>query len=89
MRSIDDRLAEHEAEMIKQVVAWAGSATTLAALLEVPTQTVLSWLARGRISARAAVKVEELSDGAFKARDLRPNVAVWWHEQRAKENGDA
>jgi DNA-binding transcriptional regulator YdaS (Cro superfamily) len=89
MKSVDEQLSEHHAMMLDRVIAWAGSPGTLAVLLDVTPQTVQSWMARGRISAKAAVRAEQISGGVFKARDLRPQVAVWWHEQLAKESSDA
>lgn len=86
MKSVDEQLAEHHAEMLGRVLAWAGSPSTLAELLGVTPQAVNSWMARGKISATAAVKVEEVSRGLFKARDLRPSVAQWWHEQQEAGN---
>jgi DNA-binding transcriptional regulator YdaS (Cro superfamily) len=85
--SVDEKLAMHERAALDDVLAWAGSQSTLASLVGVTQQAVQSWVDRGRISATAAVKVEQLSQGRFLAKDLRPNVAEWWHEQIGKGTG--
>jgi DNA-binding transcriptional regulator YdaS (Cro superfamily) len=49
----------------------------LAEKLGESTQTVSNWVARGRISATAALKVEEFTSGKFKASEMRPDVKQW------------
>ena len=81
MRSIKEQHEEHERRELLRLLAWAGSPTVLAELLEVTPQVVMGWVNRGRISATAAERVEAITNGAFTNRMIRPDVATWWSEQ--------
>jgi DNA-binding transcriptional regulator YdaS (Cro superfamily) len=80
MKSVVEQVAEVERHMLHSAIAWAGSQANLSRFLDVSPQTVLQWIERGRISATAAVKLEEVSKGMFKADEMRPDVVTWWHK---------
>lgn len=56
--------------MIEAVIEWAGGKSALARRVGVGRSAVSHWIRRGRIPAANALKVEELSEGRFKALDL-------------------
>lgn len=62
-------------ENIKQLIAFFGSQEKLADALQVKQPTVSDWL-RGRrpISAKHCIQLELITNGQFKAKDLRPDI---------------
>lgn len=40
--------------------------------------TVYQWFNRGRISATAAIMIEDATNGAIKKEELRPDVTEWF-----------
>ena len=76
-KSILEQIKEQEREQLEKLIAYAGSMSALAVLLDTSAQVVSGWLSRGRISATAALKVEEFTNGKFKASEMRPDVKQW------------
>jgi DNA-binding transcriptional regulator YdaS (Cro superfamily) len=72
---------KQQASELERLLQWAGSQTTLATFIGVAPQVVTNWVSRGRISVTGAIKVEELTEGAFKKRELRPDVNSWRDER--------
>jgi DNA-binding transcriptional regulator YdaS (Cro superfamily) len=87
MTSIKEQYEAHMRMELEHLLEWAGSPSTLANILEVPTQMVTNWRARGRISATCAEKIELLTQGQFTKRHLRPDVNEWYSDMISK--GDA
>ena len=78
MKSIKDQWKEQQAEHVDIVLEWAGDVSTLAKLCGVRPESVYGWVKRGRVSATAAAKIEDLSCGKIRKTDIRPDVAEWW-----------
>lgn len=78
MTSIKEQIEKQEKEQLDMAVAWAGSAATLAKILDVTPQVVHGWIKRGRISATSAGLLEQKSGGKFKKSDMRPDVKEWY-----------
>jgi len=76
--SIQDRLQQQEKEQLDAAIKWAGSRPILAKILGVSQQVVHGWVQRGRISATAAAKLEEITKGEFKKSEMRPDVKEWY-----------
>ena len=77
MKTLTQMIIEQEVSQLKALIEWAGTQKALSEKLGESTQTVSNWVARGRISATAALKVEELTNGEFKASEMRPDVKQW------------
>ena len=75
--SLKDRWKKQQADELSRLLEWAGSPGTLATFLGVAPQVVGGWAARGRISSAGAEKVERLTRGEFKKRELRPDINNW------------
>ncbi len=76
-KSILEQIKEQEKDQLEKLIAYAGSASALALLIDTSAQVVSGWVSRGRISATAALKVEEFTNGKFKASEMRPDVKQW------------
>ena len=55
---------------IRKIVNGLGGARNIALELDISTQAVQSWCDKGRIPARAAIEIERMTDGEYKAVDL-------------------
>jgi DNA-binding transcriptional regulator YdaS (Cro superfamily) len=78
MTSIKEQIEQQEKEQLEAAVAWAGSASVLASLLDVTPQVVHGWIKRGRISAKSAADLENKTSGKFKKSEMRPDVKDWY-----------
>lgn len=78
MTSIKEQIEQQEKEQLEAVVAWAGSASVLATILDVTPQVVHGWIKRGRISAKLAARLETITNGKFKKAEMRPDVKDWY-----------
>jgi DNA-binding transcriptional regulator YdaS (Cro superfamily) len=76
MKSIQEINKQQQAEL-ERLIEYAGSKARLAESLGVSRQIVYYWLKRGRISASCALEVERITNGAFTAAELRPDVMNW------------
>jgi DNA-binding transcriptional regulator YdaS (Cro superfamily) len=76
MKSIQE-INEQQRNELDRLIAYAGSKARLAESLGVSRQIVYYWLKRGRISASCALEVERITNGAFTAAELRPDVMNW------------
>lgn len=65
---------KQQREELEKLLEWAGSQTSLATFLGVSAQVVGGWVSRGRISRKGAAKIEALTNGQFKASELRPDA---------------
>ena len=77
MKSIAEQIKEMEQRKLTELVEYVGGQASLARFLGVSRQSVNEWVSRGRISATAAIEVENLTNGLFKKEDLRPDVTQW------------
>ncbi len=77
MKTIAEQILDAEIEQLDKLIEYVGGQKNLADFLDVSKQTVWNWVLRGRISATAALKVEELTNGKFKASEMRPDVKQW------------
>ena len=73
----EQQIKDQQAEQLAEVISYVGSVGALAAQLSVSYARVMMWIQRGRISATCATKVERMSAGRFKRKDLRPDVSNW------------
>lgn len=73
----EKQIKEKQASELMRLIDYCGSRKNLAAQLGVTIFVVNMWVKRGRISATMATVVERISDGKFKRKDLRPDVATW------------
>lgn len=73
----EKQIKEKQARELMRLIDYCGSRKNLAAQLGVTIFVVNMWVKRGRISATMATVVERISDGKFKRKDLRPDVATW------------
>jgi DNA-binding transcriptional regulator YdaS (Cro superfamily) len=78
MTSIKEQIEQQEKEQLDAAVAWAGSASVLATILDVTPQVVHGWIKRGRISATSAAALETKTSGKFKKSEMRPDVKGWY-----------
>lgn len=76
-KSLLEQIKEQEKEQLDKLVSYAGSVSMLGRFIDEMPQTINGWLSRGRISATAALKVEKLTNGKFKASEMRPDVKQW------------
>lgn len=76
-----EKIQEQEKKALSELVQHYGSQGALARALGETKQTVSNWVARGRISAQAAIKVEKATEGKFTKRYMRPAVTVWRDEE--------
>jgi DNA-binding transcriptional regulator YdaS (Cro superfamily) len=76
MKSIQE-INIQQMEELNRLIEYAGSKARLAESLGVSRQIVYYWLKRGRISASCALEVERITNGAFTAAELRPDVMNW------------
>lgn len=77
MKSIAEQIKEMESSRLAELVEYMGGQASLARFLGVSRQSVNEWVSRGRISATAAIEVEQLTSGRFKKEELRPAVTQW------------
>lgn len=77
MKSIAEQIKEMEQSKLTELVEYMGGQASLARFLGVSRQSVNEWVMRGRISATAAIEVDNLTSGKFKKEDLRPAVTNW------------
>lgn len=77
MKTIAEQILDAEIEQLDKLIEYVGGQKNLADFLDVSKQTVWNWVLRGRISATAALKVEGLTNGKFKASEMRPDVKQW------------
>jgi len=71
------QIKQQQYDELMKLLAWIGSRARLAAELGETRQTVYAWVKRGRISASAARRVDEKTEGLFSKEMLRPDVVVW------------
>lgn len=50
----------------------------MARALNVTPQAINDWFKRGRVSAKKAIYIDELTKGKIKKEDLRPDVKEWF-----------
>lgn len=74
------QIEEKQSSELMRLIDYVGSRGALASQLGVDYSVVNMWVSRGRISATYATAVERLSEGRFKRKELRPDVAVWREE---------
>ena len=77
-------IEQQQKDQLAKLISWVGTRARLANELGESKQTVYAWIMRGRISARAAILVEQKTDGLFKKEDLRPDVVSWRSEDGDK-----
>ena len=73
----EQELKYRQAEQLMKLISWVGTRARLAKELGESNQTVYGWVSRGRISASAAIRVEEKTEGLFTKEMLRPDVVSW------------
>ena len=71
------QIKQMQSQQLIKLIGWVGGQSRLAAELGQSKQTVHAWVKRGRISASAAILVDEKTCGMFKKSDLRPDVISW------------
>ncbi len=76
MKSMEQIKTEQKQALLK-LIEFAGSNVRLANELGYTRSTVTEWIKRGRISATAALKAEQITDGYIKKEELRPDVIDW------------
>lgn len=54
------------------------SKVDMARSLDVTPQSVQDWFKRGRISAIAAIRVQEITGGEITKEEMRPDVKEWF-----------
>lgn len=81
METLAEKVKRQEREALIELIAYCGSQAALCRLIDESSQTVCNWVARGRISAQAAIKVEKATEGKFTKRYMRPAVSVWRDEK--------
>ena len=84
METLQQKHEVMQMSALEQAIRWAGSQTKLAKILGVSRVTVSSWVQRGRMAATSAERLEEITDGLFNKRELRPDVVKWWKEGEVK-----
>jgi len=62
---------------LEKLLSFAGTQKRLAHFLDVTPSNVNSWVKRGYISATAAIKAEEVTNGYVTKEELRPDVVEW------------
>lgn len=77
MKSIKEQWDQQQRKAIDTYIKWAGDAATLGKLLGESTATVSNWVARGRMSARAACKAERIEGSPLTKEQVRPDVQLW------------
>lgn len=77
MKTLAQQINEKQKASLLKLIFWAGSQKMLAHKLGVTVATVSNWKARGRISATAAIKAEEITNGFVFKEELRPDVIEW------------
>lgn len=75
-----EQIAQKQASELARLIEYVGSRSALASQLGVTLAVVSMWVQRGRISATSATKVERMSGGKFKRKELRPDVVSWSEE---------
>lgn len=75
-------IEEKEKAELMRAVEFFGTAKNMGEFLGYSHTGALSWIARGRISATAAAKLETLLPDQFNAAEMRPDVKLWWHRTR-------
>lgn len=78
MKTLAEKIAYQERQQIERAIEWAGNQKRLADVLGVSKQVVNGWSTRGRISATAAAKLEEIDGSYFNKKDMRPDVKEWY-----------
>lgn len=77
MISIKDRWQIEQKSALETLIKWAGDASTLGKVLGESTMTVINWRNRGRMSARAACKLEQIDGCPLTKEQVRPDVMRW------------
>lgn len=81
-------IAAKEKAELKRAIDFFGSAKNLAEFLDYAHTAALGWNERGRISATAAAKLEQLMPDMFSASEMRPDVKLWWHRTRGQQEAE-
>lgn len=76
-----EKIKQQEEKALAELIKHYGSQAELGRAIGESRQVVQNWVARGRISAQAAIKVEKATEGKFTKRYMRPAVAVWRDEE--------
>lgn len=71
------KIKEQQQQQLIELLKWFGNQSVLAKKMNVSKQAVHNWVARGRISAKCAIKAETITKGAFTKEQLRPDVLEW------------
>lgn len=75
--SLAEDISNKQKQSLQELINWYGSQKVLAHYMCVSKQVVSNWVVRGRISAKMAIKADNLTSGEIKKEDLRPDVLVW------------
>lgn len=75
-----DQIKQQQASELMRLIDYVGSRSALASQLGVTNYVINTWVNRGRISATMATKVERISLGRFKRKEMRPDVSSWREE---------
>ena len=75
-----EQIAAKQASELARLIDYVGNRRALASQLGVSLPVISMWVQRGRISATYATKVERMSGGKFKRKEMRPDVANWSEE---------
>lgn len=75
--SLAEKLKTQQKNKLASLIDWYGTQAMMAKRLGVSKQTVSNWVARGRISAKAAIKAESDTNKDFTKECLRPDVLDW------------
>jgi len=71
------KIQQQQKDQLNALVVWFGGQSQLAAQMGVTKQAAHNWVARGRISAKCAIKAETTTNGEFTKEQLRPDVLEW------------
>lgn len=74
-------IKDQEEKALLELIEHYGSQAELGRAIGESRQVVQNWVARGRISAQAAIKVEKATGGRFTKWYMRPAVSVWRGEE--------
>ena len=70
-------IKKKQADELARLIEFFGTSARLAQFIGVTPSAVSQWVARGKISATMAIKVQEVTNGRFKKEELRPDVINW------------
>jgi len=71
------KIQQQQKDQLQLLIEWFSSQAKLAHFIKVSPQVVSNWVARGRISAKCAIRAEAITNGEFKKEQLRPDVLTW------------